>query len=193
MVVICMTMVIQERFRCQWYICDQLGMSLPSPCLLNRENHIDPERSSRKSLLWSERKFCALFLGDISDICILFLLGGGEGVLGGGEGGVRGARRGGPEFAQPRLGRVKRRSSPARGYKFGCVCSYMAVHEDAGVVTGHIGTNTPKFVPPRWGRPPFDPTQTGLCKFGWVWSSLIDGIDCKSQWKFQEGVSQERG
>ena len=31
-----------------------------------------------------------------------------------------------PEFAQPRLSRVKRRSSPARGYKFGCVCSYMA-------------------------------------------------------------------
>ena len=30
-----------------------------------------------------------------------------------------------PEFAQPRLSRVKRRSSPARGYKFGCVCSYI--------------------------------------------------------------------
>ena len=30
------------------------------------------------------------------------------------------------EFAQPRLSRVKRRSSPARGYKFGCVYSYMA-------------------------------------------------------------------
>ena len=41
-------------------------------------------------------------------------------------------------------------------------------------MTGHIGTSTPKFVPPRWGRPPFDPTQTGLCKFGCVWSSLID-------------------
>ena len=77
-----------------------------------------------------------------------------------------------PEFAQPSLSRVKRRSSPARGYKFGCVCSNMAGHEDAGVMTGHIGTNTPKFVPPRWGRPPFDPTQTGLCKFGWVWSSV---------------------
>ena len=77
-----------------------------------------------------------------------------------------------PEFAQPRLSRVKRQSSPARGYKFGCVCSYMASHKDAGTMTGHIGTNTPKFVHPRWGRPPFDPTQTGLCKFGWVWSSL---------------------
>ena len=76
-----------------------------------------------------------------------------------------------PESAQPRLSRVKRRSSPA-GCKFGCVCSYIAGHEDAGVVTSHIGTNTPKFVPPRWGRPRFDPTQTGLCKFGWVWSSL---------------------
>ena len=67
------------------------------------------------------------------------------------------------EFAQPRLSRVKARPSPARGYKFGCVrcCSYMAGHEDAGVVTGHIGTNTPKFVPPRWGRLRFDPTQTG--------------------------------
>ena len=33
-----------------------------------------------------------------------------------------------PEFAQPRLSRVKVRSSPARGSKFGCVCSYMASH-----------------------------------------------------------------
>ena len=30
-------------------------------------------------------------------------------------------------------------------------------------VQPHIGTNTPKFVPLRWGRLPFDPTQTGLC------------------------------
>ena len=29
-----------------------------------------------------------------------------------------------PEFAQPPLSRVKAWSSPARGYKFGCVCSY---------------------------------------------------------------------
>ena len=61
---------------------------------------------------------------------------------------------------------------PQRGGTNLGVCSYMAGHEDAWVMTGHIGTNTPKFVPPRWGRPPFDPTQTGLCKFGWVWSSL---------------------
>ena len=54
-----------------------------------------------------------------------------------------------PEFAQPCLSRVKARSSPARRYKFGCVCSCMAGHEDAGVVTGHMGTNTPKFVAPR--------------------------------------------
>ena len=30
------------------------------------------------------------------------------------------------EFAQPRVSSVKGRSSPARGYKFGCVCSHMA-------------------------------------------------------------------
>ena len=78
-----------------------------------------------------------------------------------------------PEFAQPRLSGVNARSSLARGYKF-WVCLFLyGRHEDAGVVTGHIGTNTPKFVPPRWGRPRVDPTQTGLCKFRWVWSSLI--------------------
>ena len=60
------------------------------------------------------------------------------------------------EFAQPRLSRVKGRSSPARGYKFGCVCSYIAGHEDARIMTFYIGTNAPKFVPSRW-----------------VWSSLI--------------------
>ena len=31
-----------------------------------------------------------------------------------------------PELAQPRLSRVNERSCPARGYTFGCVCSYMA-------------------------------------------------------------------
>ena len=77
-----------------------------------------------------------------------------------------------PEFAQPRLSRVKARSSPARGYKFGCVCSYMAGHYPGILMTSHIGTNTPKCVPPRWRRPRFDLTQTGLCKFGLVWSSL---------------------
>ena len=34
------------------------------------------------------------------------------------------------------------------------------------LMTGHIGTNTPKSVSARWGRLPFDPAQTGLCKFG---------------------------
>ena len=71
-----------------------------------------------------------------------------------------------PEFAQPGLIRVKVQSSAARGYKFGCVCSYTAGHYPGILLTGRIGTNTPKFVPPRWGRPRFDPTQTGLCKFG---------------------------
>ena len=59
-----------------------------------------------------------------------------------------------PEFAQPRLSRVKGRSSLARGYKFGCVCSYMAGHYPGILMTGHIGTNTPKFVTPRRGRRP---------------------------------------
>ena len=77
-----------------------------------------------------------------------------------------------------RLSRVKAPSSAARRYRFGRVCSYVAGHDNAGVVTvmtGHIGANTPRSVPPRWGRQRFDPTeptQTWLCKFGWVWSSL---------------------
>ena len=33
-----------------------------------------------------------------------------------------------PEFAQPHLSRVKAWSSPARGCKSGCVCSYMPSH-----------------------------------------------------------------
>ena len=50
------------------------------------------------------------------------------------------------EFAQPNLSRVKAWSSPARGYRFGCVCSYMAGHYPGILMTGHIGTNSPKFV-----------------------------------------------
>ena len=50
----------------------------------------------------------------------------------------------------------------------------MAGHYPGILMTGHIGTNTPKFVPPRWGRPPFDPTQTGLCKFGRVSLELAE-------------------
>ena len=49
----------------------------------------------------------------------------------------------------------------------------MAGHYPGILMTGHIGANTTKFAWPRWGRPQFDPTQTGLCKFAWVWSSLI--------------------
>ena len=40
----------------------------------------------------------------------------------------------------------------------------------------HIGINTPKFAPPRWGRPRFDPTQTGLCKLG-------RGFGAASKWQ----------
>ena len=83
-----------------------------------------------------------------------------------------------PEFAQPRLSRVKARSSPTKGYKFGCVCSYIAGHEDARVVTGDIGTNTPKLVPSRWGWPRFDPTKRGCTNSGgfgarWAERSMI--------------------
>ena len=79
-----------------------------------------------------------------------------------------------PEFAQPRLSRVKRRSFPATGYNLGVFVPIWPVIEDARVMTGHNNRNkhSPNLCPPRWGRPPFDPTETGLCKFGWVWSSL---------------------
>ena len=76
-----------------------------------------------------------------------------------------------------------------RGYKFGCVCSYVAGDYPGTLITCHIGTNTPKFVPPRWGRPPFDPTQTGLCKFGWVWSSLTSDPGPHIQGKKNEQTS----
>ena len=48
-----------------------------------------------------------------------------------------------------------------RGYKFGCVCSYMAGHYPGILMTGHIGTNTPKFGSPRCGRP-FDVLKRGV-------------------------------
>ena len=40
-------------------------------------------------------------------------------------------------------------SRPQRGCKFGCVCSYMAGHYPGILMTGHIGTSTPKFALPR--------------------------------------------
>ena len=48
----------------------------------------------------------------------------------------------------------------------GVFSSYMAGHEDARVMTGHIGTNTPKFVPPRWGRQRFDLLKRGCANSG---------------------------
>ena len=64
--------------------------------------------------------------------------------------------------------------------------------ETQGKMTGHIGTNTPKFVPSRWRWPPFDPTQTGLCKFGWVWSSLTvaPSLLCNAFWRQNLGCSE---
>ena len=81
-----------------------------------------------------------------------------------------------PEFAQPRLSRVKTAVVPSEGTNLCVFVPIWPVITLAGVVTGHIGTNThthKKTCTPRWGRPLFDPTQTGLCEFGWVWSSLI--------------------
>ena len=80
-----------------------------------------------------------------------------------------------PEFAQPRLSRVTGRSFPARGYEFWCVFSYMA-----GVIS-HLRNDWPyrnkytQICTLSLDDRPFKkihPTQTGLCKFGWLWSSL---------------------
>ena len=57
-----------------------------------------------------------------------------------------------PEFAHPRLSRVKGRSSPAIGYKFRCVCSYMASH--------YVGV--------RWHRP-YRNKHTQICTSRWGW------------------------
>ena len=37
----------------------------------------------------------------------------------------------------------------------------MAGHYPGILMSGQKGTNAPKFVPPHWGRPRFDPTQKG--------------------------------
>ena len=56
---------------------------------------------------------------------------------------------------------------------FGCVCSYMAGHNPGILMTGHIGTNAPKLVPPRRGRPRFDLLKRG-CANSVVGSELAD-------------------
>ena len=71
-----------------------------------------------------------------------------------------------PEFAQPHLSRVKARSSPARGYRFGCVCSYMAGDYPGIVMTGHAGTNTPKSVPLAGDNRRLTLLQRGCAKSG---------------------------
>ena len=78
-----------------------------------------------------------------------------------------------PEFAQPRLSKVKGPSSLARGYKFGCVCSYMPGTTSHQRDTRHIGTKTHPNCTLSLGMTAL--TQTGLCKFGWVSSSLRRG------------------
>ena len=55
-----------------------------------------------------------------------------------------------PEFAQPRLSRAKWHRSN--------IPKFAASHLGN---PGHIGTNTPKFVPPRWRQQPFDLLKRG--------------------------------
>ena len=55
------------------------------------------------------------------------------------------------EFAQPRLSRVKRGRPQRGGTNLGVCFSYMAGHYPGILMTGHIGTNTPKFLPPSLG------------------------------------------
>ena len=55
--------------------------------------------------------------------------------------------------------------SPARGYKFGCVCSYIAgITQVWDYKFGCVWSETLR------------PTQTGLCKLRWVWSSVSLGL-----------------
>ena len=103
-------------------------------------------------------------------------------MAGGGEGGFQRAPNT-PEFSHPRLSRVKVRSSPTREYKFGCVCSYMAGHYPGILMTGHIGTDTPKLYPLGGGpvalcffqgianyccHTPFWPTNKALSERMWL-------------------------
>ena len=97
-------------------------------------------------------------------------------------------------IAQPHLSRVRARSSPATGYKFGCVCSYMAGHLPRILMTGHIGTKTPKFVPPRWGRPRFDLLKRGCANsggFGACWESRVE-ITAEGEWRFSAAFLHSR-
>ena len=48
----------------------------------------------------------------------------------------------------------------------------MAGHEDAGVVTGHVGAKKTNLYPLAGDDRDLTLLKRGLCKFGWVWSSL---------------------
>ena len=71
------------------------------------------------------------------------------------------------EFAQPRLSRAKRGRSQRGGTNL-VVCLFLYGRSPPRHPHDRPYRNkhTTKFVPPRWGRPRFAPTQTGLCKFG---------------------------
>ena len=98
---------------------------------------------------------------------------------------------------------------PSAGVQiWSCVCSYMAGHYPGILMTGHIGTNTPKFVPPRWGRPRFDPAV--VCKLitdrhFFLCGQSISNCRCRiplaeklisitqtDLWEFQQEISRYR-
>ena len=69
------------------------------------------------------------------------------------------------EFAQPSLLSGPNDTDQTHTHKF--VASHL-------VKTRHIGTKTPKFVPSRWGRPPFDLLKQGCANSagaGGPWAS----------------------
>ena len=66
------------------------------------------------------------------------------------------------ELAQPRLGRVKRGSSPARGY------TDLGVFVPIWLVLRRCEASNLSVFDFALVSPSFRPTQTGLCKFGWV-------------------------
>ena len=79
-------------------------------------------------------------------------------------------------------------TSPPRGYKFGCICSYVAdIAQVRGCKFGCVCsymTGIAQVWAYKFGcvwSVLFRPAQTGLCKFGWLWSSLT--VSRKSAWK----------
>ena len=58
------------------------------------------------------------------------------------------------------------------------------LHPHTRATTNQTGTNTSEVLYPlSLGRPSFTPTQTGLCSFGWIWSSLEALWKLKIPWE----------